>query len=71
MAVRAHVSLKTEGKVTSYIMTYVSYGQAAKVSALTIKLCTTEMLINYASIVTIDRHDYTDGNSGGYERDSS
>ena len=52
-------------------MTYVSYGQAAIVSALTIKLCTTEMLINYASIVTIDRHDYTDGNSGGYERDSS
>ena len=32
--------------------------------------CTTDMLINYASIVTIDGYDYTDGNSGGNERGS-
>ena len=64
------LALKLRAK-TSYFMTYVSYGQAAIVSALTIRLCTTERFINYASIVTIDRHDYTDGNSGGYERDSS
>ena len=32
--------------------------------------CTTDMLINYAPIVTVDGYDFTDGNSGGNERGS-